>query len=351
MASNSDLLAQLQNHILEVQQNPATSLNEKLFESSKTFLAPNLAPDTSAQLVQQLAALVTTLQQDPAPVNDLLLKLLESCSFSDVLSFEFPVDFVAGLDIAVQPFNLLTLSLLGKATATSNDAAVLATKPAVVLAIVRLWLCTPDTGVADKAEGVLFGLLEADGQTPEHSNELTTAHTGSDQGPVWRRLFGDRDIYNLFYAACSLDASHPDIQLSKRQKSIAQARLLQWLPKVASLDWSMVTRNHHPDVEASYGMKPADQGLLQFAACNMVDYKGDVLLHMSLINFYADLLERVSKTDSQRWAMSISLRNIPPLSSEYISRTSKKWRYCTGREATTATSNRNTRLQHQMCIC
>ena len=320
MADDSDLLEQLQNHISQVQQTPATPLDGKLLESSKTFLAPTLRPDASARLVQQLAALVTTLQQDPAPVNDLLLRLLELYSFSDILSFEFPIDFVAGLDAAAQPFNYLTLSLLDKATATSNDANVLATKPAVVLAIVRLWLCTPDTGVADKAEGVLVGLLKADGQTPEHSNELTTVHTGSDQGPVWRRIFGDIDIYALFYATCSLEASSPDIQLSRRQKSIAQARLLQWLPKVASLDWSMVTRNHHPDVEASYGLKPTDKGLLQFAACNMVDYKGDVLLHMSLINFYADLLEHVRKTDLRGWVAFNSLHSLSPVSSRFIFR-------------------------------
>ncbi|KAF2233880.1 hypothetical protein EV356DRAFT_191449 [Viridothelium virens] len=307
MASDADLLNQLETHISNVQQDPATPLNEKLFESSKTFLAPNVAPDTSTRLVQQLAGLVTTLQQDPTPINDLLLRLLEPYSFSDILSFEFPVDFVAGLDVAAQPFNLLTLSLLEKATATSNDAATLATKPAVVLAIVRLWLCTPDTGVADKAQNVLLGLLKADEQTPERSNESRTALTGSDQGLVWRRIFGDRDIYTLFYAACSLDVSNPDLRLSKTQKSLAQARLLSWLPKVASLDWIMVTRSHHPDVEASYGLKPTDKGLLQFASCNMVDYKGDVLLHMSLINFYADLLEHVRKTAPNGRGQSVAL--------------------------------------------
>ena len=300
MASDSNLLEELQNHISDVQQNPATPLDERLLESSKTFLAPNIAPDVSARLVQQLARFVTTLEQDPAPVNDLLLKLLEPYSFSDVLSFEFPIDFVAGLDVAAQPFNLLTLSLLDKATATSNDAAILATKPAVVLAIVRLWLCTPDTGVADHAEKVLFDLLLADKQTPERSDGLTTVHTGSNQGPVWRRIFGDKDIYTFFFAACSLNESHPDIRLSSRQKSLAQARLLQWLSHVASLDWSIVTCSHHPTVEASYGLKPTDKGLLQFAACNMVDYKDDILMHMSLINFYTDLLDHVERTDAKR---------------------------------------------------
>ncbi|KAL9092579.1 MAG: hypothetical protein Q9165_004383 [Trypethelium subeluteriae] len=307
MASDADLLNQLETHISNVQQDPATPLNVKLFESSKIFLAPNVAPDASTRLVQQLAGLVTTLEQDPTPINDLLLKLLEPYSFSDILSFEFPVDFVAGLDVAAQPFNLLTLSLLGKATATRNDAAILATKPAVVLAIVRLWLCTPETEVADRAQHVLLGLLKADKQTPERSNESRIALTGSDQGLVWRRIFGDRDIYSLFYAACSLDVSHPDLRLSKTQKSLAQARLLSWLPKVASLDWTMITRNHHPDVEASYGLKPTDKGLLHFASCNMVDYKGDVLLHMSLISFFADLLEHVRKTAPNGRGQSVAL--------------------------------------------
>ncbi|KAI9660118.1 MAG: hypothetical protein M1821_001470 [Bathelium mastoideum] len=308
MASNAHLLEQLQEHLAHVQEHPTTPLDAKLLESSKVFLASNLAPSESASLIQQLAALVTTLQQDPTPANELLLKLLAPYSFSDLLSFDFPIDFVAGLDPAAEPFNLLTLALLGKATATGTQAAILATKPAVVLALVRLWLCTPDTGVADKAGNVLFALLKADEQIVEHPTEtIAAAPTASDQGLVWRRLFGDRDIYSLFYACCSLDTSTPDVQLSRRQKSIAQARLLQWLPKVAALDWNMVTHNHHPDVEGKYGLKPTDKGLVHFAACNMVDHKEDVLMHMSLINFYADLLERVKKPEFQGRADSAAL--------------------------------------------
>ena len=299
MANESDLLEQLKYHISNVQQDPTIPLDEKLFEASNTFLAPNVTPDVSTHLVQVLAGLISTLQQDPSPVTHLLLRLLAPFSFSDILSFDFPVDLVAGLNSTAPPFNLLTLSILGKATASSNDAAVLATKPAVVLALVQLWLSTPDTAIADKAGQAIFGLLKADGQTPDHVGGITINQAGSNQGLVWRRIFGDRDVYSLFYACCSLETSHPDIQLSKRQKSLAQARLLQWLPRIASLDWDMVTRNHHPDVEELYGLKSTDRGLLQFAACSMVDHRGDVLMHMSLINFYGDLLEQVRMSGTQ----------------------------------------------------
>ncbi|KAI9704472.1 MAG: hypothetical protein M1820_005546 [Bogoriella megaspora] len=307
MAAEGGLAAELQAHLARLQEDPTMPLDEKLFESSRTFIAPNISPGDSKLLVQQLALLVVTLQQDPKPINDLLLKLLEPYSFSDILSLNSAVDFVAGLDVDALSFNLLTLSILEKATCSNSDAAILATKPEIVYALVRLWLSTPETGVADKAENVLLKLLKTDHQISGDDEIPSTDSVKTTQGLIWRRIFGDKDVYALFFAACSLTKTNADLQLTKRQKTLAQARLLEWLPQVAALGWEAVISNHHPDIEASYGLKSTDKGLLHFAACCMVDYKEDVLMHMSLLNFCSDLLRLAKKASLKGQDQTVAL--------------------------------------------
>ena len=68
---------------------------------------------------------------------------------------------------------------------------------------------------------------------------------------------------------------------------------MEWLPPVGAMDWNAIARSHHSDVEATYGVK---EGLLEFAALRMVDYKDDVLMHRCLIDFYSDLLHATKAT-------------------------------------------------------
>lgn len=166
----------------------------------------------------------------------------------------------------------------------------------MVAAFVRLWLCAPDTAIAQQAANVLKGLLEIDfapltlGEA--HDIEAITddlPNKSPGQGLMWRRLVDDRDIYGSIFAICSLSTVGQADQPNKREKTIAQARLLEFLlalrPGVADA-WS---KSHCPEVEAAYGVR--DGGLLDFAAVHMVDYKDDVLMHMTLIDFFAGLLQ------------------------------------------------------------
>jgi len=288
MAGNGALLEQLQVHLAQVQNDPATPLDKKLLETCELFLVPQISPESSQQLVGHLAQLLPTLQQDPTPVNKLLLKLLEPYPFSAVLQFDPPVDFAAGLDLAALPFNHLALSLLDKATVEASSARRLATsQPAVFVALVRLWLCTEDTGVADKAGNVLYGLLKVDmvKTVAEQRGDGASADSVGLEGAVWRRVFRDKDVYGSVFSICSLESQQHETALSKNRKTLAQARLLEWLPKVGALNWASISEKH-PTAE---GGQP-EQSLLEFAAVHMVDYKGDVLMHRSLISFYSDLI-------------------------------------------------------------
>ncbi|KAK5152102.1 hypothetical protein LTR04_006482 [Oleoguttula sp. CCFEE 6159] len=293
MPESTALLGQLQHHLDQLSRDATTPLDTRLLESCSAFLADTLSREDSQALVRQLSQLLPTLQQDPTPGTSLLQKLLQPYSFSQILSFEPPVDFVAGLALEAQPYHYLVLSLLRKAIQEASNAATLASQPVVIASLIRLWLCTVDPGVADEASVVILGLLKVDQEV--HPTPSSHEHVpSSGQGLVWRRLFGDRDIYRLLFSICSLKPLSDDVelQLSKSQRTLAQARLMAWLPKVGAMDWSAITKSHHPDVEQQYGLK-RDQGLLDFVAVFMVDFNDDVLMHRCLIEFYADLIEQV----------------------------------------------------------
>jgi hypothetical protein len=291
MAQNTTL-SRLNTHITSLQANPATTpIDTRLFEEAELVLPEYINKQETFALVQQLSALLQDIQQNPTPAVNLLIRLLNPFAFSDVLSFDPPVNFDTGLDVGLDapegvmlPFNRLMLALLEKATASSSDAATVAAKPEVVQAMVKLWLCSADTGVSTTASKLLIDLLRVDHEVFDHPDQQVPS---GGQGLMWKRVFGDRNVYGTFFEACSFRTQV--LKLSKNQRTLAQARLLEWLPTVARMDWGAVSRSHHADVEAASGLADGE-GLLDFAAMHMVDFADDVLMYRCLIDFYADLL-------------------------------------------------------------
>ncbi|KIW08284.1 uncharacterized protein PV09_01203 [Verruconis gallopava] len=273
-------LLRLRQHLKDVHDNPSIILDEKLLDQARYSLIPTLTSQDRQALILQVYQLLPNLQQDPAPTVSLLSKLLEPVSLSDVLALEPPVDFIAGLQVATTPFNNLTLSLLEKAD--GSTARILASAHShLFIALVELWLGTQDEGVADKAGKVLLALLKAD---------LPDPGTIGRDGSVWKRLFRDRDVYERIFAITDTRTGR-DVSLNASRKTVAQARLLDWLPAVAALDWNAVSQSYHPDVEAAFGLKDTGhQSLLDYAMCHMVDYKRDVLMHRTLMAAYEALL-------------------------------------------------------------
>lgn len=280
---------QLTNHLDALLSNPATTaIDIRLVENAGLVLPDQLVPEQTNKLVQQISTLLQNVQQDPTPLTQLLEKLLQHFSFSDVLSFEPPVDFANGLrsGTAMTPINMLMLYLLQKATNTT-DTATVAGWPEVVRALVKLWLATPDTGVTTRAASLLCDFLAVDKPTvAEPGQQLPDSHSG--QGLMWKRIFSDADVYTTLFDCCDLKSIGPE--LSKRQVTLAQARLLDVLPKWATLDWSAVSKSHNHEVESLHGVTNRGGGLLDFAALHMIDTKDDILTHVVLIEFYASLL-------------------------------------------------------------
>jgi hypothetical protein len=294
MSAPSGVFGELASHLQKVGEEPATPLDTDLLERSELFTS---TPDFRNQLWKetqplflQIASLLQVLQQDPSPLTRFLIKLAEPYRFEDIKDVEFEI----GLDLQAVPFHGLLLTLLGKATANSVDAQALANRPTVMLSIVRLWLCTQDAGVATQAEELLTSLLQVSKNEPALVSTQDSMHSHGT-GPMWRRLFGDRDITSLYYHYTSLKQlkSPPLPLLSKRDKTIAQARLLSWLPRIGTLDWNVLVSSHGVEVEHEVGLKEG-QGLLHYAALKMVDTEDDMLMHMALINFFSALITTVN---------------------------------------------------------
>lgn len=296
MAAASSVLSNLSAHLQTVESEPTTRLNPELIEQCELFTSTSEYRSQiwrkTQPLFLQIAALLPLLQQDPSPLVHFIIKLATPYRFEDIKD----VDFEIALDLQATPFHGLILSLLDKATASSADTQVLANRPAVVAAIVRLWLCTQDPGIATQAEDLLFSLLKA-------SKNETLSVIGEDAGhthgtgPMWRRLFNDQDVRSLYYYHTSLvELSSPPLPaLSKRDKTIAQARLLSWLPRVGSLHWDTLVAPHTLDVEREIGLSQ-EQGLLHYAAKKMVDTEEDMLMYMTLISFFSELITTVKMT-------------------------------------------------------
>ncbi|KAK6435823.1 hypothetical protein LTR95_007988 [Oleoguttula sp. CCFEE 5521] len=273
-----DLLGELDRHVATLVASPSTTkVDARLFNDAELILPNHISPHQTLDLVKSLAALLQTIQSDPTPVVNLLVKLLEPFTFDDILAFEPPIDLVTGLNASAPVcINRLMLELLGKATSKASDAAVLAGLQGVVGAIVSCWLTTPDVGIAQQAGRLLIDLLRIDLQR----------EGGLGQGLVWKRVFGDVDVYKLLFSLCSLQDDH---KLGKARISLAQARLMDWSSEIADLDWATVVKSHHVEVERAYGVTEGE-GLLAFTVLGMVDAAEDLLMGVSLVDFYTALL-------------------------------------------------------------
>lgn len=243
----------------------------------------NAVPDTSIPvliplLVPQISATLPHVRVDPTSLTTLLLRLLAPVSFADILLLASQETILEALSAPSPPIQLLGLSLLSKASASPTEASIVASWIEVLRKVTTMALVDEDTGVSTKAADVLTELLTVD-----------LVATGGN-GMVWRRMFSDSGIYALFYALPSW--SGEDLG-SKRRKTEAQGRLLSLLPRILKLDFELLTRPLHAELEKPHMPGASDTSLLAFTVIHMAQIKDDVMLHMVLIDFFTALLNTV----------------------------------------------------------
>ena len=271
----------LRQHLTRVSEEHSTPLDLKLFEY---FPWQRLERETWEGLLRQSITILPQLQQDPTPLTSLIEFLIrpEEVSFTSILSLLVPLDIITALDVGAPPsINLVILKTLAKARMPSEVDSI-ASMPEVVYNLVKLWLCTPETAVTQRAhETILHLLLVSISQDEAHDSQgdLPDVHL------MWRRIFRDKDVYGLIFSTCSLNTPGDPGSLGKRDRTIAQARLLALLPEI---NLNTIQKTQIAEVEKQYGVK--ENGLLEFAAMHMVDYEQDFLMHITLIDFFAKFL-------------------------------------------------------------
>lgn len=277
----------VKSHLAKVQEDPSTALDISLIDRLKLQLVHGIDTAVPATLLSAISALLPVLQEDPTPLTTLAIKATTFFSFTDLLSIQPPINLIAGFKAPSEPVNLLALSLLSKAALTPSDVAIVAGDPSLVASLVELWLSTSSTAVSQAALETLWTLLETDLASPLEKTERDLAgedgHAG--QGLMWRRVFTDKDVYSLLFGLCSLQDGAPG-DLTKRERTLAQGRLMSFLVKVGRLRWDVISKSQISGIEANYNSK----SLVHFAAGQMVD-RSDVLMHMTLLGFFRDLLE------------------------------------------------------------
>jgi len=130
--------------------------------------------------------------------------------------------------------------------------------------------------------------------------KVPVAHHPAGQGLLWRRIFHDSKIYLLLFQLSSITMM--DTADVRRQKTLAQARILRILPRLCLLDFPTVSTSPCPDLErqytpVSFETRPNQpQGLLHYAAIGMVD-RHDLLMHVTLLDFFRELIDLLSMTE------------------------------------------------------
>lgn len=277
----------VRSHLAQVQENPSTALDIPLIDKLKLQLVESTDPAVPAILLSQIAVLLPVLREDPTPITTLGIRATAYFTFTDLQSIDPPINLVAGFKAPSPPINLLALSLLAKAGQKHSEAAVVAGDSDLVASLVELWLSTSSGEVAQAALDTLWALLEVD--VANHLENGEYKHTGDEshtgQGLLWRRVFTDKDVYGLLFGLCSLESDAPG-DLSKRERTLAQGRLMTLLVKAGKLRWDIISTAQVPEIEAKY----QSSSLLHFTTCHMVQVS-DVLMHMTLLNFFRELLE------------------------------------------------------------
>ncbi|KAI1151532.1 hypothetical protein F4825DRAFT_451410 [Nemania diffusa] len=285
----------LEKHLDQLASDPNLPLDNKLFDHVELQVTDaNILP-LIPRLLPKITDILKRYQHDPAALCSLATKLLGPLSFTQVMSLASEQAVIQALRSPAPSAVLLAMAILAKAAKSPSDAAILAAMKDTVTSFLTQWLSAPQVEVGEKGSRVLGDLLDIDSDTrpPEGlavSGVEIAVRKPPGQGFMWRRIFHDRDVYGLVLSLCSNGPlQDAEGRPTPQQLSLAQGRLLRVLPRLSALNFAAVTRTDFPELHRKYTSAEATGGLLFFAALHMID-KEDVLMHLSLVDFFETLL-------------------------------------------------------------
>lgn len=304
-------LDELHTHLAALLACPETPLDAGLCDEVELQLTETNIPPLLPTLLPPLTQILrssTSAPADPSPLLSLTTKLLRPLPLARVLALADAPTVLAALRSPLPGANRLALAVLEKAARSPADAALLSTLPELVAALVARWLDVEDVGVGERAGRVLGDVLATDcchhvvrDAPPPAINGIEVVYRRQEppgHGRLWDLVLNSESIFALIPQLCSPSSSTENNDgndavppRTERQVSLAQGRLLRLLPRLATLNLRAVAESAFPQ------LLPLPQsvarhtgcGLLQWAALAMVD-KADVLMHLSLVDFFETLV-------------------------------------------------------------
>jgi hypothetical protein len=299
------LLPPLFAHLSAVESSPSTTLDADLLKRAERSLDHSTPQPKLLQVLGSGERLLPGLQQDPTPLTRLIEKAVSLIPF-EVLQPLIPSDKLEdGLQSPlratnlVAPVQLLCLAYLMRASQTPSGAAFVATDEPLSKCLIEVWLLDENTEVADRALEVIVALLEVD---HPQSNTLIGTGVAQGHGLFWRRIFHDRALYTFVFEATRGVRTARDeagLRTPKQQQGmpgITQARLFDFIARIAPMDWSPMTSTAFRDFEEQfYGLQPAEEGgLLCYAALYMID-KVDFVMVALRQELFINLMDTIAK--------------------------------------------------------
>ncbi|KAK6953779.1 hypothetical protein Daesc_003741 [Daldinia eschscholtzii] len=279
---------ELEKHLDDLIEDPNLELNPKLFDDVELQLTDANIPPLIPRLLPKITEVLKQYPKDPKVLCSLAIKLLGPLNFTQILSLASEEALMQALRSPAPSANILAMTVLEKAAKSPGDAAILAMMNNIITNFLTQWLSAPQVEVGEKGSKVLGDLLDVDCDTrpPDglsvNGTEIAIRKPPG-QGLLWRRIFYDRDVYDLILSLCT---SHP---LGTKQQSLAQGRLLRILPRLAALNFRAVTWTDFTELNLKYANTNSNGGILHFAALSMID-KEDMLMHLNLIDFFEALI-------------------------------------------------------------
>ncbi|OQV01976.1 hypothetical protein CLAIMM_07243 [Cladophialophora immunda] len=292
-------------HLAAVEAQPGLPLDEELLKRSERNLTPTSPKVLLWRVLETGEKLLQTLQQDPRPLTRLLERVISLLPFDELRSTISAEKLQEGLASPSVSIQLLCLAYLRKAADSPSGASFVATSSSLVQCQFTIWLSSESTEVAERSLEVIEALLAVDSQ-----NSTTVLSAGRSfaeaqgQGLLWRRVFHDPDVYAILFEWTSLTKSKRDVNNKKGMQlvTISQARLFDFIARVAPYDWSAVTTSSLVQIEAQFlkdngGSEPYG-GILRYAASHMID-RGDILMEVLRQDFFVKLLGVVEESNRQ----------------------------------------------------
>jgi hypothetical protein len=287
---------------VEAQGSP---LDEELLRRADRNLTFNSPKDLLWKVLSTGENLLQTLQQDPRPLTRLLERVVSLLPFDELKATISAEKLEEGLTSPSVPIQLLCLAYLRKAADSPSGASFVATSSRLVQCQFTTWLSTENTEVAERSLDVIEALLAVD--SPNSTTVLSAGRSFAEaqgHGLLWRRVFHDPEVYVILYEWTSLLKSKRNLRTKEgiQLVTISQARLFDFIVRVARYDWSAVTTSSLPQIETQFmsptvGNEPIG-GILLYASSNMID-KEDILMKVLRHDFFQNLLGEVEESNGQ----------------------------------------------------